>query len=350
MAIVRMKRIRLIAMTRDREELLRQLDILYQMGFGGAHMHVRTGMATRYLSDEFLHLIRACVDKAKAEHKLAYLYDEDRWPSGAAGGLVTKDKQYRARYLLFTPTPYSDKGTVQKVETSAARAGRAENGRLLACFDVELDEEGRLLHYRTIGEREPAAHEKWYAYLELHTESGWFNNQTYVNTLDKKAMDRFIDITYESYNRTVAEDFGKAVPSIFTDEPQFTQKSALNRATDKADVTLPWTDDLPETFAATYAGEDVLAGIPELIWELPEGRISVTRYHYHDHIAERFSSAFADTVGGWCGKNGIITSVTREKKKKPVPPATLPFLASEGRVLQARHDRAADSGYRAVAL
>ena len=51
-----------------------------------------------------------------------------------------------------------------------------------------------------------------------------------------------------------------------------------------------------------------------------------------------------------CGKNGIITSVTREKKKKPVPPATLPFLASEGRVLQARHDRAADSGYRAVAL
>lgn len=289
----------------EEDELLRQLDILYQMGFGGAHMHVRTGMATRYLSDEFLHLIRACVDKAKAEHKLAYLYDEDRWPSGAAGGLVTKDKQYRARYLLFTPTPYANGNKTLAVQTSSAQAGRAENGRLIACFDVELDGEGRLLSYRTIGEQEPAAHEKWYAYLELHTESGWFNNQTYVNTLDKRAMDRFIDITYESYNRTVADEFDRTVPSIFTDEPQFTQKSALNRATDKADVTLPWTDDLPDTFAAAYAGEDVLAGIPELIWERADGQPSRVRYHYHDHICERFTEAFADNCGAWCRRHGL---------------------------------------------
>ena len=35
----------------DREELLRQLEVMKQMGLGGAHMHVRTGMATPYLSD-----------------------------------------------------------------------------------------------------------------------------------------------------------------------------------------------------------------------------------------------------------------------------------------------------------
>ena len=32
----------------EREELLRQLDVLKEMGMGGAHMHVRTGMATPY--------------------------------------------------------------------------------------------------------------------------------------------------------------------------------------------------------------------------------------------------------------------------------------------------------------
>lgn len=53
------------------------------MGFGGFHMHVRTGMDTEYLSDEFMHLIRSCTDKAKNEKMLAWLYDEDRWPSGA---------------------------------------------------------------------------------------------------------------------------------------------------------------------------------------------------------------------------------------------------------------------------
>lgn len=68
----------------EREELLRQLDVLKEMGMGGAHMHVRTGMATPYLSDEFMELIQACVEKCRKEHMLAWLYDEDRWPSGAA--------------------------------------------------------------------------------------------------------------------------------------------------------------------------------------------------------------------------------------------------------------------------
>ena len=80
----------------DRDELLWQLDVLKKMGLGGAHMHVRTGMATPYLSDDHMALIRACVDKCKEEKMLSWLYDEDRWPSGAAGGLVTRDEKYRA--------------------------------------------------------------------------------------------------------------------------------------------------------------------------------------------------------------------------------------------------------------
>ena len=70
----------------DRGELLWQLEVLKEMGLGGAHMHVRTGMATPDLSDEHMALVRACVEKCKQESMLAWLYDEDRWPSGAAGG------------------------------------------------------------------------------------------------------------------------------------------------------------------------------------------------------------------------------------------------------------------------
>ena len=47
----------------DSEELLRQIEILKQMGFGGYHMHVRTGMATEYLSDDFLNYINICIRK-----------------------------------------------------------------------------------------------------------------------------------------------------------------------------------------------------------------------------------------------------------------------------------------------
>ena len=57
-----------------KEELLWQMEVLKKMGFGGGHMHVRTGMATPYLSDEYMDLIKACVEKAKAEEMLAWLY------------------------------------------------------------------------------------------------------------------------------------------------------------------------------------------------------------------------------------------------------------------------------------
>ena len=70
-----------------KDQLLRQIEHLKAMGFGGFHMHSRTGLATEYLSDEFMEMVKACCDKAEQEHMLAWLYDEDRWSSGPAGGL-----------------------------------------------------------------------------------------------------------------------------------------------------------------------------------------------------------------------------------------------------------------------
>ena len=92
----------------DAEQLKRQIDCFKEMGLGGFHMHPRTGMDTEYLSDEFFDMIKACRDHAEANDMLAWLYDEDRWPSGAAGGIVTRDERYRARHLLFTPRSYAE--------------------------------------------------------------------------------------------------------------------------------------------------------------------------------------------------------------------------------------------------
>ena len=288
----------------QKDELLRQLEVMKKMGFGGAHMHVRTGMATPYLSDEHMELIKSCVEKCAQEDMLAWLYDEDRWPSGAAGGIVTKEERFRARYLLFTPEPYSDDFRERETYDSSARGERSQNGYLLACFDVQLDDGGCLASARRIGEEEPAQGTKWYAYVETPNPSPWYNGQTYVNTLDKAAMKRFIEVTYERYLETVGEDFGGRVPAIFTDEPQFPHKRTLNFADDKTDVVIPWTDDLPDTFSAAY-GEDLVAGIPELFWELPQG-VSTVRYHYHDHVCERFTQAFADQCGNWCQEHGLM--------------------------------------------
>lgn len=289
----------------NKDLLLREIDQMKRMGMGGFHMHVRTGMSTTYLSDGFMQLIRDCVDKAKEERMRAYLYDEDRWASGAAGGYVTREERYRARYLLFTTVSYEQaEENPASVPVDSPRTGK---GRLLARYAVRLNDEGELAEYRLLkdGQQTDAAETAWYAYLEIEKESPWFNNQTYVNTLDKKAIERFVEITHERYKEVVGNEFGGAVQSIFSDEPQFSRKTTLGFAGEKKDVVLPWTDDLPDTFRAAY-GEELLAGLPELYWELPGGAVSLIRYHYHDHIAERFAEGFADTVGTWCARNGLL--------------------------------------------
>ena len=73
-------------------------------------------------------VVKACVDKAGALQMKACLYDEDRWPSGACGGAVTKDPEFRSRYLVFTPFS-KEEGTGRK--ESERRASLPERVRSL---------------------------------------------------------------------------------------------------------------------------------------------------------------------------------------------------------------------------
>ena len=308
----------------EKDELLWQLEVLKKMGFGGAHMHVRTGMETAYLSDEHMELVKACVDKCRGEKMLAWLYDEDRWPSGAAGGLLTVDARYRCRFLLFTTISREDfertyVKTFDKAKLlgdghSGAYVERAGNGYLLACFDIVLREDGSLESYEKISEEVEPKGTKWYVYVQTPKEAPWYNGQTYVDTLSKDAIKRFIEITYERYKETVGKDFGSVIPAMFTDEPQFSMMQALSYAHEHKDITLPWTEDLPQTYLTAY-GSDIVSHLPELLWDLPDGRISVDRYHYHDHVCERFTEAFIDQCGKWCAENGLM--LTGHMMKEP---------------------------------
>lgn len=79
---------------------------------------------------------------------------------------------------------------------------RTENGEFLAAFDVALDKNGRLERYQRIGEKDEARGIKLYA--ESAVPVPWFNNQTYVNTLDPRAIREFIRVTHEGYAKYFA--------------------------------------------------------------------------------------------------------------------------------------------------
>ena len=282
----------------DEEELIRQIDIFKEMGFGGFHIHPRSGMATEYLGEKYMDLVKKCMEKAKKEDMLTWLYDEDRWASGSAGGYVTGIKKYRQRLLLFTVNKKNDAQNMDEA---------IENGKpyLLKIFDVVLNEDGTLKKYKSITDSGRCEGKKWYVYSANPKELGWYNNNTYLDTLNPEAIDKFIEVTHEAYYKNVGEEFGKNIPAIFTDEPAHSDLNQLPFSFSDDDTALSWTGNFDETFLKEY-GFDILEKLPELLWNLENDEVSYARYCYHNHLTDIFSSTFIGKMGAWCNNHNIM--------------------------------------------
>jgi hypothetical protein len=273
------------------QELRRQIRILRRMGLGGFFMHSRVGLATPYLKDEWFRCVDACVDEARKLGMEAWLYDEDRWPSGAAGGLVTKNHAYRMRHL--------------KVKTFRRVSKKMWSPDLVAIYAARVDGTS-VTEYRRIKSAREAAEladgEILLAfYLEIDRPRDWYNGQTYLDTLNPAAVREFIRVTHEAYRRRYAADFGGVVAGMFTDEPNH---GAMIHEWGHPGYVLPWTDRLPAVFRKRY-GYDLLDHLPEVLFDPADGAISQPRYHYHDCVTFLFVDSFSRQIGSWCGKNNL---------------------------------------------
>ena len=283
----------------DLEELEEQIDVFREMGFGGFHMHVRQGLETEYLGREFMDAVKGCTQKAKEEQMYACLYDEDRWPSGVAGGEVTKDKWYRMKYLTMT---------VQERTDDAADAEEALNegkSLFLAAFDVTVDKDGYMTGYRRIGRGDSAQNKRYFFADVMPGGEARFNYQTYVDALSKDAIDCFIGKTYETFQRELGDEFGKTIPVIFTDEPQTKIFTTPTSGFSTEDAITAWTTDFADTYFAEY-GESIIDRLPEVHFAMHGDGGAKTRYQFYRHLSERFNRAYMDNIGKWCEENGIM--------------------------------------------
>ena len=272
----------------EESECLWQTAIFREMGFGGYHMHPRSGLATPYLGEKFNSCVKACVEDAKASGMLAWLYDEDRYPSGYAGGAVTKDGRYRRRGLLFTSSARAEDATFSE--------GRQTSGsHLLASYEVRLAF-GKCRSYRRLAEGEKGRGRRFYAYLVVDEPTDGFNQAGYIDALSKDALDAFADYTYGAYREICGEEFGKTIPAIFTDEPQMKFMSFFPFPICPTKAVIPWTDDFAATYLDTF-GEDILDRLPEIFFDMNTPTLYRTRYRYHTHRTERFAQAFSDNLG-----------------------------------------------------
>ncbi|HSV72845.1 MAG TPA: hypothetical protein VLH79_03705 [Chthonomonadales bacterium] len=276
----------------DRDELLRQIGVLHRMGMGGFFMHSRTGLVTEYLGDEWFDLINACADEGERLGLESWLYDEDRWPSGTAGGIVTRDPRYRMRYLhMATVDAAAFTWPPDAVAVFAARRdGLAVHGaRLLAPGDGL---EGSL-HALVFTVREMAP-------------SSFYNGATYVDTMNPEATARYIEVTHERYRERCGDRLGRSIKGIFTDEPH---RGALmdpfGGAGPDGEHMAPWTAALPHRFHEAF-GYDLLERLPELFLQ-PEGRpVSQVKWHFTEMLQRLFLEGFMQPMDRWCRDHGII--------------------------------------------
>jgi len=271
--------------TLNQDELRRQVRLFHQMGLGGFFMHSRVGLNTPYLSKEWFDCVRACIDEARKLDMEAWMYDEDRWPSGAAGGLVTKNPKYRMRHLVMDILD-DPKGIKWSDDVLAVCTAKIDG---TAAADVQKLEQGK--RPRTL----EAGRKALVFRVELATPSPWYNGQTYLDTLSHKAVAEFIKVTHQAYTREVGKDFGKLVPGIFTDEPNYGHGP---------DTHLPWTDALPATFRKRYR-YNLLDHLPELYFDVDGQDVSSARYHFYDCVTFLFTDAFARLIGEWADTNGV---------------------------------------------
>jgi len=266
------------------DELTRQVRDMQAHGMGGFFIHSRDGLETVYMGSEWLEFIRETVRVAKETGMDAWLYDEDRWPSGAAGGLV--------------PARGGDAFRAKMVTVEEWAALPQDQSDVLAIFAVTL-RDSQLTALRRL--RDHSALKSGETLLvfrrEVSAPSEWFNDDAYADNLNPDAVAAFIDTTYEVYRKEIGQEFGKAVPGIFTDEPNI-----ANVTIRSGRRALPWTDGLLDYFRARR-GYDLVDVLPWLFYD-GEGATRA-RHDYWYTISQRFTEAYSKQLGDWCEHNGL---------------------------------------------
>ncbi|MBI4908776.1 MAG: hypothetical protein HY820_34465 [Acidobacteria bacterium] len=226
---------------------------------GGFFIHPRPGLITEYLSNRWFELVRYTVTQAKKLGMEVWLYDENSYPSGFAGGHVPAqmpESYNEGQGLLPKKLPPSGGGTNYEV---IAKGNDGDYG-----FE-------RVSYQR----------------------SGWYGGFSYVDLLKPGVTEKFIALTMPGYEKSLGTDLGKAVPGMFTDEPNI--NPPVRRS-------LRWTPDLFPQFEKRW-GYDLKPHLMALYQETGDWR--KVRHDYYALLLELFVDRWSKPWRQYTDRKGI---------------------------------------------
>lgn len=242
-----------------------------QRGLGGIVCNVAF---TDYLkSEQNWDTLARAVQACRELGLVVWIYDEQGYPSGAAGGLVLKENPaYEATELAYDATR-DDPFVIRP------------------------------------------------AYEHTHAGNNYYAARRYVNLLDDRAIGCFIDKTHEAYWKRLKPFFGNTIQAMFTDEPSLIAVNIGQIPEDarkKVPVVdpmdpqvkplprVPWCDDLADCYRQRFA-EDLLSRRRSLfLGDTVEDRR--VRRQFWSLVADLVAQRYFGALAKWCQSHHVASS------------------------------------------
>jgi hypothetical protein len=253
---------------------------LQRHGIGGVFIHPRPGLITPYLSQEWLSLCRHAVESGKRLGMKIWIYDENSYPSGFAGGHVpaqmpearrTGLKMIRATQLpvQLTPEPLL---ILAKDSTGFSDITPRFKGGSFGPGDYRIF---------TLVREKPRP---------------WYGGFTYVDLMQPEVTRRFIDVTMNAYKRAFGDEFGNVVPGVFQDEAE------ISPASEPEALVINYTPALFDRFFEK-CGYDLKPCLPSMYEEIGDWRR--VRHDFYSTILQLFIEGWAKPYYDYCTANHL---------------------------------------------
>lgn len=273
----------------DPEELARQIRDFKAHGMGGAFAHPREGMVTEYLSEDFFKAWKGTLDAVKEEDMKLYIYDENTWPTGMAGGrIVEMDPSTTSTLAKFRIIRADEPSAFNGVVIYAAEYKDGVLGAELTAYPKEK--------WKDVTDGEVAVA----YYYRTFSDGKWHGNCPMADLSNPRSTELLIETTYDEYYKRFGEDFGKYIPAAFSDEA-FINSDGRN--------TMPYSEHLREKFRLLNGYDLTPQMLPALFNDIKGLKTDKTgdkiRNDYMYTIHELWIDNFVKPIAKWCEDHGI---------------------------------------------
>lgn len=307
-----------------------RVDKLYDNGYGGVVLNVDYN---NYLqNEEAFKLLKEIIDYTYSRDMKIWIYDEQYYPSGSAGGLTLRNHpEYEGICLACVADNYTVDNAAIRVASPLGYSelkfavavpvieGIADFSRKIDISDKK-DLAGGLCWDAPNGEWRVYAFFVKVMYELTYLPQSLRASRRYPNIMDRKAIERFVEVTYKhGYEKYLGDTFTNKVEAVFTDEPsmffyrkyngkakrtEFYSVSIYDKPNPDINIYpyISWMPDLEKIFADRF-GYDLITFLPDMFDNTKD--TERVKRDFYTLVTELTEDAFVSTNKEYLNSKGI---------------------------------------------